>query len=68
MDKDFLAAAARVVDAQATEDPTLGIPVDPDVAEYLGAFEETALGPDDLDDLDDLEGFLAAEGVGHGHA
>jgi len=43
---------ANVVDAQATEFPDLGIPVDPDVADFMGAFEETAVGLDDLDDPD----------------
>jgi len=42
--------AARAVDAQAAENLGLGIPVDPDVAEFMGAFEETALNPEDLDD------------------
>jgi hypothetical protein len=41
-----------VVDAQATELPDLGIQVDPDVADFMGAFEETAVGLDDLDDPD----------------
>jgi len=51
MDKDYLTAAARAVDIQATESPALGIPVDPDVAEFMGAFGESAVGPDDLDDM-----------------
>jgi hypothetical protein len=51
MDKDYLAAAARAVDIQATENPTLGIPVDHDVAEFMGAFGESAVCPDDLDDI-----------------
>lgn len=61
MDKKHLTAAANVVDAQATELPVLGIPVDPDVADFMGAFEETAVG---LDDLDDPEG--DAVEAGHG--
>lgn len=44
-----LLAAARTVDAQVAENPGLGIPVDPDVAEFMGAFEETALNEGDLD-------------------
>jgi hypothetical protein len=32
-----------VVDSQASDNPDIGIPVDPDVADYMGAFEETAL-------------------------
>jgi hypothetical protein len=52
MDKNRLMAAANVVDSQATELPDLGIPVDPDVADFMGAYEETAVGLDDLDDPD----------------
>lgn len=52
MDRNRLVAAATVVDSQATELPDLGIPVDPDVADFMGAFEETAVGLDDLDDSD----------------
>lgn len=37
MDKNTLMAAANVVDAQATELPDLGIPVDPDVKALLSA-------------------------------
>lgn len=54
MDTDFLAAAARSVDAQASEF-SFGIPVDPDVADYMGAFPERALGLDDLDDPQNVE-------------
>jgi len=61
MDKNTLMAAANVVDTQATELPDLGIPVDPDVADFMGAFEETAVG---LDDLDDPEGDAAEAGHG----
>ena len=58
MDKEYLAAAAAIVNAQAAANPDLGIPVDPDVAEFMGAFEEGALGLDDLDEVD---------GAGGGH-
>ncbi|MDL2226472.1 hypothetical protein LJB86_02310 [Deltaproteobacteria bacterium OttesenSCG-928-M10] len=44
----FLQAAAEAVERQAAESPALGIPVDPDVAEYMGAFEEKAFYPDDF--------------------
>jgi hypothetical protein len=37
---DFLKSAAQAVETQVTETPRLGIPVDPDVAEFMGAFEE----------------------------
>lgn len=45
---DFLLAAAQAVERQAVENPGLGIPVDPDVAEYMGAFEEKAFSSDDF--------------------
>ena len=61
MDKNRLMAAATVVDAQATELPDLGIQVDPDVADFMGAFEETAVG---LDDLDDRDGDAVEDGHG----
>ena len=40
---DYLEAAASRVDIEASENPGAAIEVDPDVAEYLGAFEETGL-------------------------
>jgi len=54
MDKEYLAAAAKIVDAQATDNPALGVPVDPNVADFMGAFVEPALDLSDLDDLDDV--------------
>lgn len=51
VDKEYLETAARTVDVQASENPGLGIPVDPEVAEFMGAFEEQAVGLDDLDDM-----------------
>lgn len=30
-------------------------PVDPDLAEHMGAFEERAVNPDDLDDMSSRE-------------
>ncbi|MBM9614867.1 hypothetical protein JWJ90_11290 [Desulfobulbus rhabdoformis] len=35
---EYLKAAALKVEQQALENPGLGIPVDPDVADYMGAF------------------------------
>jgi len=55
MDKEYLRAAADIVDAQATDDPMLGVPVDPDVAEFMGAFAEPALTLSDLEDFDAAE-------------
>lgn len=41
--KEYLAAAARAAAQQITDDPGLYIPLDPDVAEHLGAFQEDAI-------------------------
>lgn len=38
--KDFLKSAALAVENQVAENPHLGIPVDPDVADFMGAFAE----------------------------
>ena len=46
--EDYLKAAADAVERQALENPDLGIPVDPDVADYMGAFEENAVTLDDV--------------------
>ncbi|HML53202.1 MAG TPA: hypothetical protein PKC79_03850 [Solidesulfovibrio magneticus] len=56
MEKKQLKAAARAVDVQASEYPSLGIPADPEVADFLGAFEEKAIGLDDLDVQEGEEG------------
>ena len=48
MDREHLESAARAVEAQTLENPELGIPVDPDVAEFMGAFRETAVSPEDF--------------------
>lgn len=45
---DYLRAAADAVERQALENPDLGIPVDPEVADYMGAFEENAVTLDDV--------------------
>lgn len=42
--KEYLRAAAKVVARQIEENPIiLGIPLDPDVADYMGTFEEEAI-------------------------
>lgn len=35
---EYLKAAAQKVEQQTLDNPGLGIPVDPDVADYMGAF------------------------------
>lgn len=46
--QEYLKSAAEAVERQAAADPDLGIPVDPDVADYMGAFEEQAVSLDDI--------------------
>lgn len=50
-DKEYLANAATTVLLQAAQTPGAAIPVDPDVADFMGAFKEEALIPQDM--LDD---------------
>lgn len=57
---EALRAAADMVDLQSSQNPTLGIPVDPDVAEFMGAFydpaaEADAAFMDGWDESDDSE-------------
>jgi hypothetical protein len=54
--EEYRQHAAHVVEAQLLAEPSpglVGIPVDPDVSETMGAFEEKALSPDDIDDIDE---------------
>ena len=51
----YLKAAADAVERQLLTHPDLGIPVDPDVADFMGAFAESAVSPGDFDPLDDAE-------------
>ena len=42
--KEYLRAAATAIARQIGENPIiLGVPIDPDVADYMGAFEEQAI-------------------------
>ncbi|MFA9394076.1 MAG: hypothetical protein ACERJ1_05100 [Halodesulfovibrio sp.] len=49
--EQYLREAAQQADADATElaEFSEGVPVDPDVADHMGAFEEVALRFKDLD-------------------
>lgn len=38
LEKNYLHAAALQVEQQALANPGIGIPVDPDVADFMGAF------------------------------
>jgi hypothetical protein len=42
-DKDYLAAAAKAAAEQLADNAALCIPLDPDVADFMGAFFEDAL-------------------------
>lgn len=46
LELERLRAAADMVDRQSSENPSLGIPVDPDVAEFMGAFYDAAAEAD----------------------
>lgn len=46
-DKEYLDTAARSVYRQMEDDPLLGIPVDPDVAAWMGAMEDDAMSFED---------------------
>lgn len=48
--KEVLDQAAKDVFNQLAKDPSLAIPLNPDVAEHMGAFEEKAVNLNDLDD------------------
>lgn len=50
-DKAYLNAAAEAVYRQLEENPGMSIPVDPDVAEHMGAFSDEAMS-----EADALEG------------
>lgn len=52
---EYLEAAAQKVEQQAMDNPGLGIPVDPDVADYMGAFRSD----EDMGDV--LEGGISEE-------
>ena len=49
-DKEYLTAAANMVAGQLAEEPALALPLDPDVADFMGAFTEDALTLADLVD------------------
>ena len=46
--KDYLTAAAKAAAEQITEDAALYVPLDPDVADYMGAFHEDAISLADV--------------------
>ena len=46
--KDYLKAAAKAVAEQLAENAALYVPLDPDVADHVGAFHEDALSLADV--------------------
>lgn len=60
MTTEELMAAANVISQQASDNPGIGIPVDPEVADYMGAFTEDAIVLVDM--MDDIELSINAEG------
>ena len=48
MNLDYLDAAANAVYRQLMNDPLLGLPVDPDVADCMGAFADDAMSEEDV--------------------
>jgi hypothetical protein len=47
-DKDYLTAAAKAVAEQLVNNAALHVPLDPDVADFMGAFREDALSLADV--------------------
>jgi hypothetical protein len=47
-DKDYCAAAAKAVAEQLADNSALHVPLDPDVADFMGAFWEEALSLADV--------------------
>ncbi|HAI29884.1 MULTISPECIES: hypothetical protein [unclassified Thalassospira] len=64
-DQDYLALASSMINAESQIGP---VPVDPDIAEAMGAFSEDALSSDDALDshFDGIDPTADAEGSNHG--
>ena len=66
-EKDYLKAAVNVVAQQVTDNPLWGgVAVDPDVADWMGAFTESAVTLADLADDVLLSGNAQGGGVYEG--
>jgi hypothetical protein len=52
---EYLEASAKIIEQQVMDNPGIGIPVDPDVADYMGAFDSD----EDMGDV--LEGVASEE-------
>jgi len=53
-EKAYLEAAAKEVERQAMENPGVPIPVDPDVAEYMGAAPDDSMDEADIVESHDI--------------
>ena len=64
-DSDYLTLASSMINAQSLSGP---VPVDPDIADAMGAFSEDALSSDDALDshFDGTDPTANAEGANHG--
>ncbi|WP_417247407.1 hypothetical protein [Celeribacter sp.] len=64
-DQDYLALASSMINAQSLNGP---VPVDPDIADAMGAFAEDALSSDDALDshFDGIDPTADAEDSNHG--
>jgi hypothetical protein len=51
---EWFKAAAEQVRREAAKYPEIGIPVDPDVADFMGAFEDPGLTDDDWNDRESI--------------
>lgn len=64
-DQDYLALASSMINAESLSGP---VPVDPDIADAMGAFSEDALSVDGALDshFDGIDPTADAEGSNHG--
>jgi len=46
---EILKASSEVVEVQAMDNPGIAIPVDPDLADFLGAFVDAAINQNDFE-------------------
>jgi len=46
-EKAYLEAAATAIERQMMENPGVPVPIDPDVAAYMGAMQDDAMGYED---------------------
>jgi hypothetical protein len=59
---EWYKAAAKEIERQMDLYPDIAIPVDPDVAEFMGAFEEPCIKESDIYDDGGLKAWLKEQG------